>query len=104
MSIPQFHEIFLPLPRRSAAGRRWPLAALRGPIVDEFGLTDADRAQLLPSTTLPWFANRLCCARTHVEPDGLLASVRRGVFTISDAGRARRLGSTTRNNYAASTR
>jgi hypothetical protein len=31
MPIPQFHEIFLPLLRRSADGREWHLAALRGP-------------------------------------------------------------------------
>jgi len=51
MSIPQFHEIFLPLLSRSAAGRKWPLAALRSPIVDEFGLSDAGRARRLGSTT-----------------------------------------------------
>ena len=49
MPIPQFHEIFLPLLRRAADGRDWTLAALRGPIADEFALTDAERAELLPS-------------------------------------------------------
>jgi restriction endonuclease Mrr len=51
MPIPRFHEIFLPLLLRSAAGREWTLAALRGPVADDFGLTDAERVELLPSNT-----------------------------------------------------
>jgi len=88
MPIPQFHEIFLPLLRRSADGREWTLAALRGPIADDFGLTDAERAELLPSGTQSRFVNRLCWAKIHLERAGLVTRVRRGVFTISDVGRA----------------
>ena len=87
MPIPQFHEIFLPLLRRSADGREWTLAALREQIADDFGLTDAERAELLPSNTQTRFVNRLCWAKIHLERAGLLARVRRGVFTISDTGR-----------------
>ena len=87
MPIPPFHEIFVPLLRRSADGKDWTLAALRGPIADDFGLTDAERAELLPSNTQTRFVNRLCWAKIHLERAGLLARVRRGVFTISDAGR-----------------
>ncbi|MBM4022649.1 MAG: hypothetical protein FJ284_10510 [Planctomycetes bacterium] len=60
MPIPPFHEILLPLLRRSADGKDWTLAALRGPIADDFGLTDAERAELLPSGTQSRFVNRLC--------------------------------------------
>ena len=41
MPIRQFHEIFLPLLRGVADGNGWTLAALRGPIADDFGLTAA---------------------------------------------------------------
>ena len=87
MPIPPFHEIFVPLLRRSADGKDWTLAALRGPIADDFGLTDAERAELLPSNTQTRFVNRLCWAKIHLERAGLLTRVRRGVVTISDAGR-----------------
>ena len=87
MPIPPFHEIFVPLLRRSADGKDWTLAALRGPIADDFGLTEAERAELLPSNTQSRFVNRLCWAKIHLERAGLLTRVRRGVFTISDAGR-----------------
>jgi len=80
--------MFLPLLRRSADGREWTLAALRGPIADDFGLTDAERAELLPSGTQSRFVNRLCWAKIHLERAGLVTRVRRGVFTISDVGRA----------------
>ncbi|NBO94001.1 MAG: restriction endonuclease, partial [Planctomycetia bacterium] len=71
MPLPQFHEIFLPLLRRAADGREWTLAALRGPIADDFGLTDAERAELLPSRTQTRFVNRLCWAKIHLERAGL---------------------------------
>jgi restriction system protein len=88
MPIPQFHEIFLPLLRRTADGREWTLAALRGPVADDFGLTEAERAELLPSGTQSRFVNRLCWSKIHLERAGLLTRVRRGVFTISDVGRS----------------
>jgi restriction system protein len=87
MPIPRFHEIFLPLLRRAADGRDWTLAALRGPIADDFALTDAERAELLPGGTQTRFVNRLCWAKIHLERAGLLTRVRRGVFSISEAGR-----------------
>ena len=87
MPIPPFHEILLPLLRRSADGKEWTLAALRGPIADDFGLTEAERAELLPSATQTRFVNRLCWAKIHLERAGLVNRVRRGVFTISNEGR-----------------
>lgn len=76
MSVPRFHEIFLPILRRSADGRDWTPAARRGPIADDFGLTEAERAELLPSNTPSRFVNRLCWAMILLERPGLLARVR----------------------------
>lgn len=104
MPIPQTHEIFLPPLRCSAEGRERTLAALRGPIVDHFRLTDADRTELIPSVAQSRFVNCLCWAQVHLERTGLISRVRCGVFTISDAGRAQRLGSTTSHHHAASMR
>jgi restriction endonuclease Mrr len=60
MPIPPLHEMLLPLLRRAVDGREWTLAALRGPIADDFGLTDAERQELHTSNTLSRFDNRLC--------------------------------------------
>lgn len=51
MPIPPFHEMLLPLLRRCADGNELTIAALRGPIADDFALTDAERQELLPSGT-----------------------------------------------------
>ena len=104
MPFPQTHEIFLPLLRCSAEGCERTVAAVRGPIADHYRLTDADRADLLPSGTQSRIVNRLCWAKIHLERAELITRVRRGVFTISDAGRALSLGSMTSNHHAASTR
>ncbi len=88
MPIPPFHEMLLPLLRRSGDGREWPVAALRAPIADDFSLTAAERQELLPSNTQSRFVNRLCWAKIYLERAGLITRVRRGVFTISAAGRA----------------
>lgn len=88
MPIPPVHEMLLPLLRRSADGREWTVAALRGTIADDFSLTDAERQELLPSNTQSRFVNRLCWAKIYLERAGLITRVRRGVFTISAAGRA----------------
>lgn len=80
-----FHEVPLPRLRRSADGKEWILAALRGPINDDFGLTDAEWAELLPSGTQRRFDNRLCWSKIYLERVGLLSRVHRVVFTISGA-------------------
>jgi len=75
MPIPAFHEILLPLLRRSADCKDWTLAALRGPIAEDFALTDAERAELLPSGTR--FANQPCGTTIHLERIDALTRVRR---------------------------
>jgi len=47
MALSPFHDMLLPLLRRSAARNEWTVAALRGPIAEGVGLIDAERAELL---------------------------------------------------------
>ena len=51
-----------------------------------FGLTDADRRELLPSGRTPAFYNRVSWAKTYVQKAGLLESPRRGTFRITPSG------------------
>jgi hypothetical protein len=39
--------MLLPLLRRSGDGKEWTVAALRGPIAEDVGLTAAERVELL---------------------------------------------------------
>jgi restriction system protein len=88
MAIPDFQTIMLPLLRFAAGGeersKRESLVAL----ADEFGLTDAERRQLLPSGRQATFDNRAAWALTYLKKAGLLAPTRRAHFRITDRGRA----------------
>jgi restriction system protein len=53
----------------------------------EFNLTDAELRQLLPSGQQPTFRNRVGWARTYLSKAGLLATVKRGHFSITESGR-----------------
>lgn len=54
----------------------------------EFGLNEADRAELLPSGRQRRFDNRVAWARSYLEQALLIASPRRAHFIVTDRGRA----------------
>ena len=57
-------------------------------LADRFGLTDAEREQLLPSGSQPVIANRVAWTKTYLKKAGLIAQPTRGVVRITDDGRA----------------
>ncbi|MGH7024168.1 MAG: restriction endonuclease [Caulobacteraceae bacterium] len=84
--IPDYQTLMLPLLRLAAEGEtRVPDASDR--LAEEFGLTPAERDQLLASGRQRLLHNRVHWAKFYMSKAGLLASPRRGVFTITDAGR-----------------
>lgn len=62
MSIPPFCVMRPQLLRRLPDGR-----ALNAPIPDDCAFTDAERQELLPSSTQSRFTNRLCGAKSYLE-------------------------------------
>jgi restriction system protein len=54
----------------------------------EFGITENERAELLPSGTAPLFDNRVGWARTYLKQAGLLESPKRGFMRITERGLA----------------
>jgi restriction system protein len=54
----------------------------------EHGITETERAELLPSGTAPLFDNRVGWARTYLKQAGLLESPRRGYLQITERGLA----------------
>jgi restriction system protein len=86
MPVPGFQEMTLPLLRACADGNEWSMAAIREPIAEHFGLTEAARKELLPSGATPRFNNRVAWAKVYLERAGLLVKTRRGHFRISPAG------------------
>ncbi len=88
MPVPDYETLMLPLLRALADGAEHPVGPLRNTIASELKLTDQDRAELLPSGKQSVFDNRLGWAKTYLDKAGLVSSVRRGVYRITDQGRA----------------
>src|SRR5690606_33206131 len=55
-------------------------------LADEFNLSTEERNELLPSGGQAVFNNRVGWARSYLKQAGLLASPRRGFFTLTQKG------------------
>jgi len=87
MAIPDYQTLMLPLLRIAADGREHRFRDAVEELASNFRLTDAERAELLPSGTAPLFDNRVGWARTYLKQAGLVDSPKRGLFRITEAGR-----------------
>jgi restriction system protein len=88
MAIPDYQTIMLPLLRFASDGREHRFRDAVERLASEFEITDEERAELLPSGTAPLFDNRVGWARTYLKQAGLLLSPKRGLFKITESGRA----------------
>jgi len=79
--------MMLPLLRFAADGNEHSLREAIEGLAGQFGLTDAERKELLPSGQQPTFDNRVAWARTYLGKAGLMEPTRRGYFRITQRGR-----------------
>lgn len=86
MAIPDYQSIMLPLLRAAANGVVSRKVA-DNKLMDSFGLSQAERAQLLPSGRQGLFNNRVHWAATYLVKAGLLARPQRGHLEITEEGR-----------------
>src|SRR5687767_13697807 len=87
MSIPDYETIMLPLLRHLADGRERGTQETLDALSREFGLTEEERRELLPSGRQPLFTNRVAWAKFYLKKASLIASPRRGVYGIAERGR-----------------
>jgi restriction system protein len=87
MAIPDYQSIMLPLLRFAADEKEHSLREAIEGLSGKFGLTDAEKKELLPSGQQPTFDNRVAWARTYMTKAALLESPRRGYFRITQRGR-----------------
>jgi restriction system protein len=86
MAIPDYQTLMLPALRCLADGRIRVVRDVVEELADRFGLTDADRAQLLPSGGTLTFASRVGWAKTYLKKARLLTQPKRGNVQISPKG------------------
>lgn len=87
MPIPDFQSLMRPLLEAHADGREHLNRDLVAHLGEEFGLTEEDRRQMLPSGGARVFDNRIGWAKSHITQAGLLSAPRRAVSMITDRGR-----------------
>ncbi|MDX9885668.1 restriction endonuclease [Thauera sp.] len=86
MPIPDYQTLMHPLLRLAGDGGEHRFRDAVEHLAAQFGLTDTERGELLPSGTAPVFDNRVGWARTYLKQAGLIQSVKRGIFRISESG------------------
>lgn len=86
MAVPDFQTVMLPLLRFAADQQEHETRAAIDALADQFHLSEAERAQLLPSGQQAVFDNRVHWAISHLKHAGLLERPRRGSFRITARG------------------
>lgn len=87
MPIPDYQALMLPVLEIAARGETSvPIAETE--LAAGFRLSDAERAQLLPSGKQRVLHNRIHWAKFYLSKAGYLESPRRGRFVITSAGKA----------------
>jgi restriction system protein len=88
MAIPDYQTLMLPLLRFAASGMECKFRDAVEALAKEFQLTPEERSELLPSGTAFLFDNRVGWARTYLKQANMLESPKRGLFRITDRGKA----------------
>lgn len=86
MAIPDYESIMLPLLKYAGDSKEHSIYEAIEHISDLFGLSDAERRELLPSGQQYIITNRVGWARTYLKKAGLLESTKRAYFKITERG------------------
>jgi len=87
MPIPDYQSIMLPLLKFIGDGEEHSLRETIDSLAQQFGLSQEERKDLLPSGRQVTFDNRVGWARTYMKKAGLLDYTRRGYFCITERGK-----------------
>lgn len=87
MPIPDFQSLMRPLLEAHTDNKEHINRDLVAKLADQFGLSDEERREMLPSGGARLFDNRIGWAKSHITQAGLLNSPRRAISTITERGR-----------------
>lgn len=85
MAVPDYQTLMLPVLRAASEGEV-KISDVVERLASDFGLTEEDKAELLPSGKQTTFGNRVHWARTYLKQAGLVDATRRGHFRITQRG------------------
>jgi restriction system protein len=88
MAIPDYESLMLPLLRLASRAAELKTADAVRALGEELGLSEAERATMLPSGLATTFGSRVGWAKTYLKQAGAVAQPRRGVMQITERGRA----------------
>jgi restriction system protein len=86
MSVPDFQTIMRPLLAHHADGEEHEIADTRLALADEFGLSEEERAERIPSGRVTYLQNRVGWAAMYLFRAGLLQRPRRAHYRITARG------------------
>lgn len=86
MPIPDYETLMLPLLKSMYDQKEHDLSELTEKLSQQFGLTDEERAQVLPSGKTPTMRSRVGWAKTYLKAAGLLDNPVRGTYLITQVG------------------
>jgi len=86
MPIPDFQTIMLPLLECLSDRKERSMREVTEQLAQHYGLTEEERAELLPSGQQSIFSNRVAWSKSHLKGAGLLENPSRGLVRISDLG------------------
>lgn len=86
MAIPDFQTLMLPLLKSVEDKREHLFRDIVELLAKQYGLTDEERKQLLPSGRYPTFDNRVGWAKTYLKKAGLIEQPKRSYLKITERG------------------
>jgi len=84
--IPDYQSIMLPLLEFISDGKEHKMRNVTDELAIQFGVTEEEQKELLPSGAAPVFYNRTAWAKTYLKKAGLIDSPKQGVVIISKRG------------------
>jgi restriction system protein len=85
--VPDFQTFMRPLLAHHEDGEEHEIGTTRSALADEFGLSDEDRAERIPSGRVTTLQNRVGWAATYLFRAGLLERPRRAHYRITARGK-----------------
>jgi restriction system protein len=87
MAIPDYQTLMLPVMKVAGDEHEHRIGDVVDQLAREFGLTEEERRQVLPSGMQLTFANRVGWAKTYLVQAGLLEATKRAHFKITSRGK-----------------